>query len=117
MKRWIAVLIALVSIASASQAAAQDASSSGPGTVVVTIIPAGGTFFTEGKTTQGPSFGNYDLGGAVEVNFNRYIGVEGEVSGALGVSQDLQFGGLTSAEAYGVMRDRFCAHLGSGHEL
>ena len=65
----------------------------GPGAVVVTIIPAGGTFFTEGKDTQGPSFGNYDLGGGVEVNFNRYVGVEGEVSGALGVAQDLQFSG------------------------
>jgi hypothetical protein len=30
------------------------------------------------------------------VNFNRYVGVEGEVSGALGIAQDLQFGGLTS---------------------
>ena len=38
------------------------------------------TFFTEGKDTQGPSFGNYDLGGSVAVNFNRYVGVEGEVA-------------------------------------
>jgi hypothetical protein len=29
----------------------------------------------------------------------------------------MQFGGLTDAEAYGVMRDRFCAHLGTGCEL
>src|SRR5262245_6823763 len=29
----------------------------------------------------------------------------------------MQFGGLTSAEAYAVMRDRFCAHLGTGCEL
>jgi hypothetical protein len=29
----------------------------------------------------------------------------------------MQYGGLTSAEAYGVMRDRFCAHLGTGCEL
>lgn len=29
----------------------------------------------------------------------------------------MQFGGLTTAEAYGVMRDRFCAHLGTGCEL
>ena len=29
----------------------------------------------------------------------------------------MQFGGLTAAEAYGVMRDRFCAHLGTGCEL
>jgi hypothetical protein len=95
MKRWIAVLIAFVAVIGVSQAQAQE-SSSGPGTVVVTIIPAGGTFFTEGKNTQGPSFGNYDLGGGVEVNFNRYVGIEGEVSGALGIKQDLQLGGITS---------------------
>jgi hypothetical protein len=29
----------------------------------------------------------------------------------------MQFGGLTTAEAYGVMRDRFCGHLGTGCEL
>ena len=95
MKRVIAVLIAVVAVIGASPAQAQEASS-GPGTVVVTIIPAGGTFFTEGKNTQGPSFGNYELGGGVEVNFNRYVGVEGEVSGALGIKQDLQLAGITS---------------------
>ena len=29
----------------------------------------------------------------------------------------MQWGGLTTAEAYAVMRDRFCAHLGTGCEL
>ena len=94
MTRWIAAL-AVVGLIGGTQAHAQE-SASGPGTVVVTIIPGGGTFFTEGKETKGPSFGNYDLGGAVEVNFNRYVGVEGEVSGALGITQDLVFSGLTS---------------------
>jgi len=65
--------------------------------VELTIIPGGGTFFTEGKDTKGPSFGNYDLGAGLTVNFNRYVGVEGEVSGALGISQDLKFGGTTSS--------------------
>jgi opacity protein-like surface antigen len=95
MKRSIAVLFAAVALAGASPAFAQDLAP-GPGRVVVTIIPAGGTFFTEGKSTKGPSFGNYDLGAGVALNFNRYIGVEGEVSGALGVSQSLQFAGLSA---------------------
>jgi hypothetical protein len=95
MNRLIAVVIAVVAVIGASHAQAQEALS-GPGTVVVTIIPAGGTFFTEGKNTQGQSFGNYDLGGGVEVNFNRYVGIEGEVSGALGIKQDLQLAGITS---------------------
>ena len=47
------------------------------------------------EDTQGPSFGNYDLGGSVTVNFNRYVGVEGEVSGALGVTQTLDFNGTS----------------------
>jgi opacity protein-like surface antigen len=90
MKRWIAVMFAVVvGLAGANQAFAQD-SVPGPGAVVVTIIPGGATFFTEGKNTKGPSFGSYSLGAGVEYNFNRYIGVEGEVSGALGVTQDLQ---------------------------
>jgi hypothetical protein len=96
MTRWIAVLLATVGLVGTSQAYAQD-SAPGPGAVVVTIVPGGATFFTEGKDTKGPSFGNYGLGAGVEVNINRYVGLEGEVSGALGISQDLQLGGATSS--------------------
>lgn len=95
MKRSIAVLVAAASLLGGSAAFAQEIAP-GPGRVVVTFIPAGGTFFTEGKTAKGPSFGNYDVGAGVTVNFNRYVGIEGEVSGALGVSQSLQFGGITA---------------------
>jgi Outer membrane protein beta-barrel domain len=90
MTRSIAVLLAVLAVSGAGRAYAQE-TASGAGTVVVTVIPAGATFFTEGKDTNGPSFGNYDLGGAVAFNFNRYVGVEAEVSGSLGVSQDLEF--------------------------
>jgi hypothetical protein len=89
------MLLAVAGITSASQAYAQE-SAAGPAPVVVTIIPGGATFFTEGKDAGGPSFGNYDLGGAVTVNINRFVGIEGEVSGALGVTQDLALGGATS---------------------
>ena len=96
MTRWIAVLlVAAAGIVGSSRAYAQE-TAPGAGRVEVSIIPAGGVFFTERTATSEPSFGNYDLGGAVAVNFNRYVGVEGEVSGALGIAQDLQFGGLTS---------------------
>ena len=95
MTRSIAVLVALASVLGASQVYAQE-SAAGPAPVVVTIIPGGATFFTEGKDTKGPSFGNYDLGGAVTVNVNRFVGVEGEVSGALGIAQDLAFSSGTS---------------------
>src|SRR5262245_2812639 len=95
MTRWIAVLLTVTGLVGVNQAYAQEVTS-GPGRVEISIIPAGGVFFTERTETQEPSFGNYDLGGAVAVNFNRFVGVEGEVSGALGISQDLQVGGLTS---------------------
>ena len=96
MTRWIAVLLAIVGVAGATQAYAQESAAAGPGPVVVTIIPGGATFFTEGTDAKGPSFGNYDLGGSVTVNFNRFVGVEGEVSGALGITQDLTLPGGTS---------------------
>jgi len=96
MTRWIAALLTIVGVAGATQAYAQESTAAGPGPVVVTIIPGGATFFTEGSDAKGPSFGNYDLGAGVTVNFNRFIGVEGEVSGALGITQDLTLPGGTS---------------------
>ena len=96
MKRWIAVMVAVVGMAGATSAFAQEVKQT-PGRANVTIIPAGGVFFTEGKNDKGPSFGNYGLGGAFDVNISRYVGVEAEVSGALGVVQDLQLtGGLAN---------------------
>ena len=95
MTRWIAVMLIAVGFAAASPVYAQDAVP-GPGAVVVTIIPGGTTFFTEGKETNEPSFKNYGLGGGVEINFNRYVGVEGEVTGAIGITQDLNFTSFTS---------------------
>jgi Outer membrane protein beta-barrel domain len=92
MKRGIALLAAIIIVSGARSAVAQTQESApGPGTFEVTIIPGGGTFFMEASDTGAPSFGNYDLGGSATVNFNRYVGVEGEVSGLLGVSQSLDF--------------------------
>jgi opacity protein-like surface antigen len=92
MTRWIAVLFAAAAVSGATVASAQDVAT-GPGTVVITIIPGGATFFTEAKDNpQGPSFGNYSLGGGAAVHFNRVLAVEGEVSGAVGVSQSLRVG-------------------------
>jgi len=89
MKRVTATLVILAGLASANAAYAQERQRQ-EGPAVVTIIPAGATFFTKAKDNDnGPSFGNYDLGGAIAANFNKYVGVEGEVSGKLGVSQTL----------------------------
>jgi len=93
MTRFIAILFTGLSLVSGSRAYAQE-TAPGPGTVEVTVIPGGGTFYTTGDQ-GGPSFGNYNLGGALAYNINRIIGIEGEVGGAIGVPQDLPFGGLT----------------------
>jgi outer membrane protein with beta-barrel domain len=95
MKRWIAALLGAAALAGSPAVYAQE-SATGTPRVDVTIVPAGGTFFTEGKDTSGPSFGNYGLGAGVTVNINRYVGVEGELGGALGVTQDLIAAGRTS---------------------
>ena len=94
MKRSLLALVAVVGIS--VPAYAQDVVP-GAGSVVVTVIPGGTTFFTEGKSS-GPSFGSYDLGGAVAYNLSRFVGVEGEVGGTLGVSQDLQFANVTAPD-------------------
>jgi len=96
MSRWIgALFLAATAVVAARPVYAQEAKP-GPGLVQVTIIPGGATFVTEGQSALGPSFGNYQLGGAVAFNVNRYVAIEGEVNEALGLSQDLQLGGLTS---------------------
>ena len=65
MKRLLAILLTVTAIGAATPAFAQE-SAPGPGKVVITIIPAGATFFTEADdNTLGPSFGNYELGGSV----------------------------------------------------
>jgi hypothetical protein len=79
-----AVAAALV-LALAGSAHAQD----GAGRWLASAFPVGGIFFTEGDTESSPSFGDYTLGGAVAYNINRYIGIEGEIGGAVGLEQSL----------------------------
>jgi hypothetical protein len=95
MTRWIAALLVGLSVAGAGVAFAQE-TSPGPGTLEVTVIPGGGTFYT--SSDRGPSFGNYTLGAAVAYNINSIVGIEGDVGGALGIAQNLQLGGITSKQ-------------------
>jgi len=92
MKRGIASIVIALSTLTASRALAQT-EMAGPGVLEVTLIPGGGTYFMD--RSNSPSFGNYDVGGSVTFNVTRFVGVEGEVGGTLGISQDLQFGGPT----------------------
>ena len=92
MKHWIVILVAAASL-TGTHAYAQEAGF-GPGTAELTAIPGGGMFFVDSDTES--SFGNYNLGGAFTYNINRLIGIEGELGGTLGITQDLAAGGLTS---------------------
>ena len=93
MKRSLAVLIAAVVIGGGGRASAQEVTP-GPGTIEITLIPGGATFYT--STDTAPDFGNYTLGAGITYVINRILGVEGEVAGTIGISQDLAFGGATT---------------------
>src|SRR6266511_763015 len=94
MKYSAVLLIASLSLVG-THAYAQDISP-GPCTTEVTVIPGGAMFFVNGKTES--SFGNYNLGGAFTYNVNRLVGLEGEVGGTLGLTQNLVFGTVTSSQ-------------------
>ena len=64
----------------------------GAGRGEITLIPAGGVFFTENADASAPSFGSYQLGAGLTYNINRFLGVEGELSSSIGLSQSLDFG-------------------------
>jgi hypothetical protein len=95
MMRFKGLLVLTAALFVAGPLYAQE-SAPGAGTAQITIIPGGATFFTEGKHQSGPSFGNYNLGASVTYNVTQWFGVEGEVGGALGITQDLTLGGLTN---------------------
>jgi opacity protein-like surface antigen len=79
-----------MSLAGVGRAYAQE-STPGAGAVIVTVIPGGVTFLTQGKNTGAPSFANYGAGATVEVHFNRFLSAEGTVTDAIGVTQNLDF--------------------------
>ena len=91
MKRLVALGFVLASLGGVSHAYAQEGPA-GAGRAEITLIPVGGLFFTENKDASAPSFGNYQFGGGVTYNINRFIGVEGEVTSSIGISQSLDFG-------------------------
>ena len=90
MFRRIAALL-VVGITCSGGAYAQESTTS-PGLVEVTYMPAGAAFFT--SKGDSPSFGNYGFGTAVTFNINRFIGVEGEIGSMIATTSDLQFGDL-----------------------
>jgi hypothetical protein len=89
MRTVIGFLVLAVSVLAAQPARAQD----GP-RIELTGFPGGGLFFTSSDRGE-PDFSNLALGGAIAVNLNRFLAVEGEFTGAIGLDQRLD--GLGSA--------------------
>ena len=63
----------------------------GAGRVEIGAFPGGGMFFTKSSTANEPGFGNYAFGGSFTLNVNRWVGLEGEGGGTLGVRQAFTF--------------------------
>src|SRR5215831_17031611 len=90
MRRRVAPMVAVIAtLAFVGRVSAQE-SAPRVGSVVVTVIPASATFFTQSNSGKEPGFTNYAPAGDVEFYLSRYVSVEGEVGGGIGVPQDLQ---------------------------
>lgn len=91
MNRRIALIVAVVAaLAGAGRASAQESSAPHAGSVVVTVIPIGATFFTQSNRDKEPGFTNVGPAGSVELYLTHYVSVEGELGTGIGVSQELQ---------------------------
>ena len=83
----------------AANSYAQDGTP-GAGRLEIGAFPGGAMFFTESGNRNEPEFGNYALGGSVTFNVNRWIGVEGEGGGTVGIRQNF----TTAAAAFSDQR-------------
>lgn len=91
MRKAMALLAGMVVLLGTAYAQETGA---GAGRVEIGAFPGGGIFFGNDATDNGPNFGNYALGASMTVNFNRWVGVEGEVGGGIGIRQNMTFNGL-----------------------
>jgi hypothetical protein len=92
MRKTITILLAMLVLTGTAWAQERVV---GAGRIEIGAFPGGGIFFGKDTDEKGPNFGNYALGTAVTVNFNKWIGAEGELGGGIGIRQDLGFNGAT----------------------
>lgn len=90
MLRKTLMTIGVLSLA-VSTAIAQETTGAGAGRVEVAAAPIGGVFFVPSSSDVEPKFRNYGLGAAVTGNINRWVGIEGDVTYAIGRRQTLTF--------------------------
>src|SRR6185503_14620426 len=82
------VLIVLAAAAFGVGTAYAQEGSAGAGRVEIGAFPGGGMFFTQSSNGNEPEFGNYAVGASLTVNVNRWIGIEGEGGGTIGLHQN-----------------------------
>lgn len=80
------LVLAVTSVLVSAPAYAQSATTP---RVDVSVMPGGATIFTE-KSGE-PSFGTYAAVGTVTYVVSKFVGVEGEFGGNIGISQDIDF--------------------------
>jgi opacity protein-like surface antigen len=88
MVRKVAILSGAMLFTAATVFAQENV---GAGRVEVGAIPAGGLVFLQSDDGTQPKFNNYVLGASVAGNFNRYVGLEGDLTFAVGRRQSLDF--------------------------
>ena len=89
-------MLAAAAVLSATTAFAQE--SAGAGRVEIGAIPVGGVMFLKSDDGAQPKFNNYVLGASATGNISRYVGVEGDLTFAIGRRQDLDLGGFLMAD-------------------
>jgi len=97
MLRKTVMAVALVA-ATGTVAAAQEAGTiAAPGAqgIEVSVAPVGGIWFAQPSNTLAPKFSDYNLGGSITGNVNKWIGIEGDVAYAVGARQDLAFSSVS----------------------
>jgi hypothetical protein len=85
-------LLALAAATLLGVGSAYAQETAGAGRFEVGAFPGGGMLFTESTNGHEPDFGNYALGASFTVNVNRWVGIEGEGGGAIGVRQSFKLG-------------------------
>jgi Outer membrane protein beta-barrel domain len=91
MSRKVCLTIAAALVAASAYAQETGA---GAGRFEIGAFPGGGMFFTTSSNGNAPSFGNYALGASFTYNANRWIGIEGEGGGTIGLHQNFNVGSI-----------------------
>jgi opacity protein-like surface antigen len=90
MNHRIALIVAVMAMLAGVGRASGQETAPHAGTVVMTVIPVGATFFTQSTRDKEPGFTNVGPAGSVELYLTHYVSVEGEVGAVIGLSQELQ---------------------------